>query len=160
MSKSPNKVHNPSPNCVHNNFGPSPSEWILSSDEFICKLSIGRSLHTHPPESTGETTRTKGGSKGKLSCHMKENETWVLRKPFPFPQNTNWQILWQDSLYKRNWAECSPLLPFLLRPASHYVMDYLGLPCNKEWQVKWWMIKYTQHNKTDCLQNVKINLRP
>lgn len=28
--------------------------------------------NTHPPESTGETTRTKGGSKGKLSCHVKK----------------------------------------------------------------------------------------
>lgn len=35
-------------------------------------------------------------------------------------------------LYKRNWAECSPPLPFLLRPVSHYVADYLGLPCNKQ----------------------------
>lgn len=29
---------------------------------------------THPPESTGETTRTKGGSKGKLSCRTEEEE--------------------------------------------------------------------------------------
>lgn len=39
---------------------------------------------THPPESTGETTRTKGGSKGKLSCQMKKTKTTLsLEKSLP-----------------------------------------------------------------------------
>lgn len=47
----------------------SVSEYFLQS---ISYANRERSPHTHPPESTGETTRTKGGSKGKLSCHMKK----------------------------------------------------------------------------------------
>ena len=32
-------------------------------------------------------------------------------------------------LYMQNLVECSPRLPSLLRPASHYAGDCLGLPC-------------------------------
>lgn len=91
---------------------------------------------THPPESTGATTRTKGGSKGKLSCKL-ETEKIVLKtlSPSAPPLKIISQYIHKTEsylLYKRNWAECSPPLPFLLRPVSHYVADYLGLPCNKQ----------------------------
>lgn len=93
---------------------------------------------THPPERTGATTRTKGGSKGKLSCtFIKQNN---LVKHFPSIQDKMNQsviimiIKKQLLLYRRNWAECSPRLPSLLRPASRYVMDCLGLPCNETQQ--------------------------
>lgn len=137
----------PSQNCVHNK---CPSEWIFSSEHFIRKTGLGDHFTTHPPESTGETTRTKGGSKGKLSCQMNK-KPWVLRKVFPSTPKNNWQILSQDLLYKRNWAEYSPLLPFLLRPASHYVTDYLGLPYNKQQQLK----SNRKHNNVAKLKNFK-----
>lgn len=107
-------------------------EYFLQSISYT-NWAGGSQCSTHPPESTGETTRTKGGSKGKLSCQMKKKrkKAWVVRNLSPPTPQRTWS---QDLLYKRNWAECSPLLPFLLRPASHYVMDYLGLPCNKQQQ--------------------------
>lgn len=35
---------------------------------------------THPPESTGETTRTNGGSKGKLSWKRQERVQMMLER--------------------------------------------------------------------------------
>jgi len=40
---------------------------------------------THPPDRTGDTTRTKGGSKGKLSCHQKERKK-KKKRWLPFNQ--------------------------------------------------------------------------
>lgn len=129
----------------------SPSQWILPSHHVM--YNLGRSLHTYPPESTGETTRTKGGSKGKLSCCMENKKKFKRINKIIIISKENNKCTWSnDLLYKRNWAEYSLLLPFLLRPASHYAMDYLGLPCNRDTS------NLTGHTIFGKLEIIKSNL--
>lgn len=58
--------------CAHKIRGVKILQNTLLEDQYV----------THPPESTGATTRTKGGSKGKLSCTL-ETERIVLKTLSP-----------------------------------------------------------------------------
>lgn len=142
----------PSQNCVHNK---CPSEWIFSSEHFICKLGWRiTSLLTLRRAQVRQPVQKVGQKENYPVKWKKQKQPWVLRKVFPSTPKNNWQILSQDLLYKRNWAEYSPLLPFLLRPASHYVTDYLGLPYNKQQQQ---LKSNRKHNNVAKLKNFKSN---
>ena len=85
---------------------------------------------TNPPESTGDTTRTNGGSKGKLSCA--DNQQRYFLNSLQRRQNSISLTFMQShfySLYMRSLVICNPFLPFPLRLVNHCVTGYPDPPC-------------------------------
>lgn len=89
---------------------------------------------THPPESTGETTRTNGGSKGKLS--------WKRQKQVsPQKRKAQGAVALLYSLCRRSLAGCNPSLLSPSGPAGQCAGDCRDPPFRSEKRTLLWLFR-------------------